>query len=105
MGVATKRAALFGRAPVLPDLEVAFGVWGFLDDAPTELVDLRRRAFAQASHLYPERRRIADAVPTETVRLTPADIRARVASDWRSLLHVDALDGSGGPQTAGRRGG
>jgi hypothetical protein len=90
VGVATKRAALFGRAPVLADVEVGFGAWGFLDDAPEDLVNLRRRWFAQVSHLYSGRRRIADAVPTETLRLTPAEVRARVVSGWRSLLRVDA---------------
>jgi hypothetical protein len=89
VGVATKRAAEFGRAPVLPDLEVAFGVWGFLDDAPEDLVELRRGMFAQVSHLYLERRAIADAVPPETLRLSPGEVRARLA-DWRSLLRVDA---------------
>ncbi|HVM65602.1 MAG TPA: hypothetical protein VMU14_12125 [Acidimicrobiales bacterium] len=88
VGVAMKRSALFGRAPVRADLDVGFGVWGFLDDAPEELVALRRAMFAQASHDYGERRAIADAVPEETLRLSPADVRSRL-SDWRSLLRLD----------------
>jgi hypothetical protein len=86
VAVATKRAALFGRAPVLADVELAFGVWGFLDDAPAPLVALRGSMFAQVSHHYRERRAIADRVPPETLRLTPAEVRARVVSDWQSLL-------------------
>jgi hypothetical protein len=88
VAVATKRAALLGRAPVLADLEVAFGVWGYLDHAPDELVAWRRPMFAQVRHHYRERRAIADHVPSSTLGLTPAEVRARVASDWRSLLSV-----------------
>src|SRR5579862_5729902 len=46
LGVALKRAAHFGRAPVMNDLKVAFGAWGFLAEAPAELVDHRRPLFA-----------------------------------------------------------
>src|SRR5690606_30823709 len=34
VGVALKRAALFGRAPVAHDLRAAFTIWGFLDVSP-----------------------------------------------------------------------
>jgi len=66
VGVALKRAALFGRAPIAADLEVAFDLFGFLEDPPTgdRLVE-RRRLFAEASHHhhYSEVRRIVDLVP------------------------------------------
>jgi len=81
--VATKRASLFGRAPVIYDLELAFTVWGFLSDAPAELVEARKRLFAEASHHYEATRAIADAVPDSTLRLSPADART---ADWRTLL-------------------
>ena len=46
VGVALRRASLFGRAPVVHDLTVAFTVWGFLDDAaPAELAARRKKAF------------------------------------------------------------
>src|SRR5437879_5120069 len=49
--VAMKRAALFGRAPVIYDLELAFGVWGYLDERPPEdLIAFRRRLFDGAHH-------------------------------------------------------
>jgi len=86
VAVAMKRSALFGRAPVLADLEVAFGAWGYLDTAPAELVARRGPLFAQVSHHYHDRRALVDLVPPETLRLAPADVRARVASDWQSLL-------------------
>jgi hypothetical protein len=87
VGVATRRAALFGRAPVVYDLELAFGLWGYLSDSPpTELVEARRRLFEGAAHHYWDQRAIADRVTEETLRLAPAEVRARASADWQSLL-------------------
>lgn len=91
IAVATKRAALFGRAPVVHDLTVAFAVWGFLDDRPSaELVQLRVKMFEEISnhHHYRELRAVADAVPASTLRLTPAEAQARYKQGWRSLLDL-----------------
>ncbi len=58
--VALRRASLFGRAPVIHDLRIAFTIWGYLDAAPpAELVELRRPLFegvANSLHHYEERR-------------------------------------------------
>jgi hypothetical protein len=94
LAVAMKRSALFGRAPVVHDLAVGFGVWGFLDDEPAaELVRLRTKLFEGVAnpHHYPEWRAIADAVPEATLRLSPAEVRRRHKEDWRSLLVLDQL--------------
>jgi hypothetical protein len=91
--VAMKRSSLFGRAPMVHDLTVAFTVWGFLDEgAAPELVALRRPLFEGAGHLnsYVELRTIADAVPEETLRKTPDQVKAEYAADWKSLLDLDA---------------
>ena len=85
--VALARASLFGRAPVVYDLELAFGLWGFLDQAPADLVEFRRPLFAGASHHYWDQRDIVDLVPESTLRLTPAAVRGRLG-EWRSLLLV-----------------
>lgn len=85
VGVALKRASIFGRAPVIHDIELALGLFGFLDPAPADLVAWRRERFAGASHHYWDQRAIADRVPEATLRLTPAQVRGRLA-DWRSLL-------------------
>lgn len=72
VGVALKRASLFGRAPVVHDLTVAFTMWGFLDPNPDpELVERRRELFAEARnpYHYPEQRAIADAVPDSVLRM------------------------------------
>lgn len=85
LGVALARASLFGRAPIVHDLDLAFSLWGFLGDAPVELVDFRKPLFAGAAHHYWDQRAIVDRVPESTLRLTPAPVRSRL-SDWRTLL-------------------
>ena len=86
--VAMKRASLFGRAPVIHDLEIAYRVWGYLDDAPAELVDLRRRMFEGVAHPYhyAEQRALVAAVPDATLRRTPAQVAQAHDDDWASLL-------------------
>ncbi|HMK62898.1 MAG TPA: hypothetical protein VK386_04695 [Acidimicrobiales bacterium] len=86
--VASARAALFGRAPVAGDVEMALQLFGFLGDAPAELVTWRDRLFQAASHHYEQRRRIVDAVPVTTLRMTTEKVRARL-SDWQALVSAD----------------
>jgi hypothetical protein len=88
LGVALRRAALFGRAPVIDDFRLAFTLFGFLDgDAPQDLVEFRRHRFAGAasSHHYAEVRELALLVPEETLRMTVSEVAARRA-DGRALL-------------------
>ncbi len=87
VAVALKRAALFGRAPVAPDLEMALRLWGFLSGAPEDLVQFRRRLFGGAAHHYWDQRHVTDLVPEETLRLTPAQVAERL-TDWRQLINV-----------------
>ena len=87
--VALKRASLFGRAPVIHDLTIAFTLFGFLDEqADDQLVALRRTHFEEVadSHHYVEQRQIADLVPEATLRLTPTEVTSRHATSWASLL-------------------
>lgn len=85
LGVGLARASLFGRAPVIHDLELAYGVWGYLDQPPAELVAFRAPRFAGASLHYSDQRAIVDQVPEPTLRLTPAEVRRRLG-EWRALL-------------------
>lgn len=81
--VANKRASLFGRAPMVHDLTMAFTLFGFLAEADPSLVELRRGYFA-AAHLpahYTERRQIAALVPEETLRMTMADFKRAADAD------------------------
>lgn len=85
--LASRRAGLFGRAPSVHDLTVAFSLWSFLGVAPADLVAERRRAFLSASHDYDVQRGLVDRVPEASLRLTPAEVVARVAEgDWRTLV-------------------
>jgi hypothetical protein len=83
--VASSRAALFGRAPVGKDVELALVLFGFLGDAPPELVAWRAPLFQAAAHHYRQQRRIVESVPESTLRLTPDQVRASL-KDWRTLL-------------------
>ena len=88
--IAMRRASLYGRAPVMPDLRIAFTIWGFLDAGPPEgLVSVRRPVFegvADSLHHYEERRALVDSVPEATLRRTPDDVRSAYPADWRALL-------------------
>ncbi|HBX78790.1 MAG TPA: hypothetical protein DEG43_14190 [Acidimicrobiaceae bacterium] len=89
VAVALKRASLFGRAPVVHDLQAAFAVWGLLNaDAPAELVAKRTEMFEEVHHPhhYEALRAVADAVPAEVLRRPIADIQAGAKSDWRAQL-------------------
>ena len=90
LGIALRRAALFGRAPVIDDLRLAFNLVGFLDaDPPADAVEFRRSRFAglNSSHHYAEARELAYLVPESTLRMTPDEVAAR-RGDWRALLDL-----------------
>ncbi|MCP5029253.1 MAG: hypothetical protein GY929_23505 [Actinomycetia bacterium] len=92
VAVALKRASSYGRAPVIHDLTAGFTVWGFLDeDAPAELVELRRTLFAEIAneHHYAERRRVADLVPVAGLHQLPAAIDKQYRADWKQLINQD----------------
>ena len=89
LGLALKRASLFGRAPVVHDLTVAFTVWGFLDETPDpDLVGLRRDLFEGAGHThhYTLQRAIVDTLPESTLRRSHDQVAAEYANDWRALF-------------------
>jgi hypothetical protein len=90
LGVALRRASLFGRAPVIHDLTVAFTVWGYLDaDPPADLAAVRQTLFAGVEHVashYDQARAIVDRVPVETLRMSPQELAKSYPARWRSLL-------------------
>jgi hypothetical protein len=88
--VALKRASLFGRAPVMPDMTVALTVWGFLGDAPPDLIAYRQPLFTEVSnpHHYAELRRIVDLVPDDVLLRTPEQVANDHRADWRRVLVV-----------------
>lgn len=87
LGVAllgARRAALVGRAPSIHDLEVAAGLFGFLSDAPADLIALRRAAFKGVAHSYDAQRALIDAVPVAALGCTPDE--ALDTTQWRERL-------------------
>jgi hypothetical protein len=89
LGIALHRAGLFGRAPVIHDLDVAFRVWGFLGEAPAELLALRAPLFQAAAHHYWDQRAIVDRVPEATLRLDHREVARRFPADWKALLGME----------------
>jgi hypothetical protein len=85
--IGTRRAASFGRAPVIYDMELAFTLWGFLGEAPPELVAFRIDLFSGAAHDYERQRVIADVLTDETLRLTPAEVAGQLG-EWRTRLRL-----------------
>jgi hypothetical protein len=88
--VASARSALFGRAPVAPDLEIALTLFGFLGGAPEDLVAWRAPRFSAIGHHYSEQRRIVAAVPEATLRMSAEQIREKLPH-WKELLDSSAL--------------
>lgn len=74
--LASRRSALFGRAPTVYDVDTALALWGFCDEHPSDaLVDRRRRAFAGVAHNYPAQRDLVDSVPEDVIRKRADEVR------------------------------
>lgn len=90
LNIALRRASLFGRAPTVHDLTLAFTIWGFLDPGPPSDLSERRPALfagvADTDHHYGEGRAIADMVPEQTLRMTLDEVTAAYPSRWRDLV-------------------
>jgi hypothetical protein len=84
--IASRRSALFGRAPSIHDVRVAATVWGFFDaSAASELCATRREAFSGVAHDYVRQRELAERMPVETLRL-PVQRAGTPGINWRQLL-------------------
>ncbi len=94
VAVALRRAAIFGRAPIAADLELALVLFKYLVGPegtwPSgDLVALRRERFTAAAHDYSRQRSLVDAVPEKTLRLSPDKIAKRLETEpgcWRELV-------------------
>jgi hypothetical protein len=89
LGVALRRASIFGRAPTIHDFTVAFTIWGFLDPSPPqELVEIREPMFVGVRHVvhYAEARAIASLVPEATLRRPHGEVVSAYPASWRELL-------------------
>jgi hypothetical protein len=68
-------------------MQWAYGLWGYLGEAPDDLVQWRQRLFRGAAEHYWDQRVIVDAVKTEALKLTPAQA-ASVGPGWKEYLIV-----------------
>ena len=85
--LAMKRAASYGRAPVLPDLEATAHLLGYLGGCDPDDALWRARVVDTAAHNYPTRRAVCDAVDLDTLRLPPDELRRR-AIELRAQLRA-----------------
>jgi len=77
--LAMKRAASYGRAPVMADVECAMLVLGYQGGVDPDFAAWRTAAVHDAAHEYPRRRAICDAVDLDALRLVPSALERRVA--------------------------
>src|SRR5262249_60880733 len=80
--VAGKRAALYGRAPVIGDVDHAIAILGYDGTAGDAFVAARTAAVHDASHSYYRRRAMVDSVPDPLLRQRPQEAAAGLAA-WR----------------------
>jgi hypothetical protein len=90
--VAGKRAARFGRAPVIGDVELAIALLGYDGNASDSFVKARSALVHEASHDYRRRRALVDAVPDALLRVRPAQAIAEIEA-WRASMPAPAASG------------
>jgi hypothetical protein len=83
--VAGKRAAQFGRAPVIGDVELAIALLGYDGSADEAFVKVRSALVHEAGHDYRRRRAVVDAVPDAILRLRVNQATSEIES-WRASL-------------------
>ncbi|MET0627770.1 MAG: hypothetical protein ABW033_04865 [Acidimicrobiia bacterium] len=69
--LAMKRAASFGRAPVITDVEIAATLLGYDGEVDAGFVAWRIAAVHGVSHEYQARRAMVDGVPVAVLRTPP----------------------------------
>jgi hypothetical protein len=83
--IAMKRAAAFGRAPVIGDVELVMVLLGYDGSVDEAFAAWRARAVHGAAHDYPARRAIVDSVPDSLLARTASTAGDDVAN-WRAGL-------------------
>lgn len=83
--LAMRRAASYGRAPVMPDVECAMLVLGYQGGCAPDFAEWRATLIEGAHHEYARRRVLVDAVPLDELRLAPSALAARAEEVRRHL--------------------
>ena len=73
-----RRAASYGRAPVMPDIECAMLAFGYQGGCAPDFAEWRATVVEGAAHEYARRRELCDAVPLDALRLAPSALSSRV---------------------------
>jgi hypothetical protein len=60
-------------------------LFGYLGEAPAELVAERHELFSGLAHSYDQQRSLAARVPESTLRLTPVSV-GDAPANWRELI-------------------
>ena len=76
--VAMRRAASYGRAPVMTDVECAMLVFGYQGGCAPDFAEWRASMVLGAHHEYARRRVLVEAVPLDELRLAPQPLVPRV---------------------------
>jgi hypothetical protein len=97
--LAMKRAASYGRAPVMADVESALLVLGYAGGASPDFAAWRAHAVHGAVHDYPRRRGLCDAVDVDIIRLEPRALGGRLA-EVRASFRDAAVRELGSPERA-----
>jgi len=91
--LAMKRAATFGRAPTILDVDFAIELLGYAGAAPDDVRRWRPGVVRGADHEYVVRRGIADAVSTSLLRLSLQELPEQLSIVRASIAasaHPDA---------------
>lgn len=77
--LASRRAALLGRAPSIYDLQATMALFGYFDtDTEAAVVAHRQRLFQAVGHSWEAQRALSDSVPEALLRLKADEIDSSV---------------------------
>jgi hypothetical protein len=88
--IAMKRAATFGRAPVVTDVEFAMELLGYLGDAPADVRTWRPDVVRSAGHDYSVQRAVADTVSTGLLRLPITELPEHLSAVREAMARAAA---------------
>jgi hypothetical protein len=77
--VAMKRAATFGRAPTINDVDFAMELLGYLGETPDDVKAWRPDVVREAAHDYVVRRAVVDTISSGLLRLPISDLPQHLA--------------------------
>jgi hypothetical protein len=77
--LAMKRAATFGRAPTVNDVDFGMELLGYRGEVPADVREWRPDVIREAAHDYAVRRAVVDTVSSGLLRLPIADLPEHLA--------------------------